>query len=159
MERIYTVSVAHCIACGKCELACAFAHGSEGRPARTRINILRRAAEVGTPVVCFQCHDAACVAVCPTDALVRNPRTGAIDVVRERCILCRMCVAACPFGNMLWDETYHCVQKCDLCGGEPRCVPFCPTGALRYVAAEEAAVPLPPLERGASTTEGGGRQP
>ena len=39
MKMIYKVSVERCIACGKCELACAFAHGSEGRPAATRINI------------------------------------------------------------------------------------------------------------------------
>ena len=149
MEMIFKVAVSRCIACGKCELACAFAHGSEGRPAATRINIHRRGIEVGTPVVCLQCHDAACVAVCPTLALDRNPATGAIDMVRSRCIQCRMCVAACPFGNMLWDEVYRCVQKCDLCQGNPRCVPFCPTEALSYVAAEEAAVRPEPLDRAA----------
>lgn len=142
---IYRVNVERCIACGKCELACAFGHGSEGRPAATRINIHRRGPELGTPVVCFQCHDAACAAVCPTQALVRNPITGAIDVLYERCIVCRMCVAACPFGNMIWDEPYHRVAKCDLCGGAPKCVPFCPTGALEYVPAEGAAVRPEPL--------------
>lgn len=139
MKMIYKVSVERCIACGKCELACAFAHGSEGKPSTSRINIYRRGPELGVPVVCFQCDDAACVAVCPTGALERNPETGAIDMIRSRCISCRMCVSACPFGNMLWDETYHCVQKCDLCGGEPKCVPFCPTGALSYVPAIEVA--------------------
>jgi carbon-monoxide dehydrogenase iron sulfur subunit len=146
MDRIYTVTVERCIACGKCELACAFAHGSEGKPAASRINILRRGPEVGTPVVCFQCHDAACAAACPTEALVRNEATGAIDMVRDRCISCRYCVAACPFGNMLWDDTYHIVQKCDLCGGEPRCVPFCPTGALQYLPADRAAEMPKPRE-------------
>jgi anaerobic carbon-monoxide dehydrogenase iron sulfur subunit len=148
MERIYKVSVERCIACGKCELACAFAHGSEGKPSKTRINIYRRGPELGTPVVCFQCHDAACVAICPTEALVRNAATGSVDMARERCISCRMCVAACPFGNMLWDEAYHCVQKCDLCGGDPKCVPFCPTGALAYVAGDVAAQRPEELVRG-----------
>jgi Fe-S-cluster-containing hydrogenase component 2 len=146
MNKIFTVTVDHCVACGKCELACAFAHGSEGRPARSRINIYRRGPELGTPVVCFQCHEAGCVAACPSEALVRNERTGSIDMVRERCIKCRMCVAACPFGNMLWDETYGIVQKCDLCGGDPRCVPFCPTAALRYLPAEEAAKRPAPVD-------------
>ena len=147
MEMIFRVNVQRCIACGKCELACAFAHGSEGRPSKTRINIFRRGPELGTPVVCFQCGDPACAAICPTGALVRNEATGAIDMDRDRCISCRMCVAACPFGNMLWDEAYHCVQKCDLCGGDPKCVPFCPTGALEYVPAEEAAERPEPLIR------------
>jgi Fe-S-cluster-containing hydrogenase component 2 len=154
MEMIFTVAVERCIACGKCELACAFAHGSEGRPSRTRINIHRRGPELGTPVVCFQCHEAACAKVCPTQALQRSPETGAIEMVRERCVLCRTCVAACPFGNMLWDETYHCVQKCDLCGGDPRCVPFCPTGALSWLPADQAARPPEPLERELAAVEG-----
>ena len=145
MTKIYRVTIERCIACGKCELACAFAHGSEGKPSKTRINIFRRGPELGTPVVCFQCDDAACASICPTQALVRNEATGAIDMARDRCITCRLCVAACPFGNMLWDEAYQCVQKCDLCGGDPKCVPFCPTHALEYVPAAEAAVTPEPL--------------
>ena len=134
MERIYKVSVERCIACGKCELACAFAHGSEGKPAKTRINIFRRGPELGTPVVCFQCArrrlrrdlpDRGARSATPSPA----PSTWCASAASS----CRMCVAACPFGNMLWDEAYHCVQKCDLCGGDPKCVPFCPTGALAYV--------------------------
>ena len=117
MKMIFKVSVERCIACGKCELACAFAHGSEGRPAKTRINIHRRGPELGTPIVCFQCDDAACAAV--------------------------------------WDETYHCVQKCDLCGGDPRCVPFCPTGAISWVPIEEAVIPPEPLDRESLTFETG----
>ena len=144
---VYKVSVERCIACGKCELACAFAHGSEGKPAKTRINIFRRGPELGTPVVCFQCHDAACAVICPTAAILRNGVTGALEVHYERCIGCRMCVPACPFGNMLWDEPYHRVAKCDLCGGDPKCVPFCPTGALQYVPAEEANLRPAPLVR------------
>ena len=139
MDRIFRVTNERCIACGKCELACAFGHGSEGRPSKARINIFRRGPETGIPVVCLQCDAAACVTVCPTAALARNEHTGAIDMLRERCVNCRMCVVACPFGNMLWDEAYHTVQKCDLCGGAPKCVPFCPTHALEYVPADRAA--------------------
>ena len=58
-----------------------------------------------------------------------------------------MCVAACPFGNMLWDDVYHCVQKCDLCGGEPRCVPFCPTGAIAWVEGQQFAEEAKALEK------------
>ncbi len=157
MKMIYKVTVERCIACGKCELACAFAHGSEGKPSKTRINIFKRGPELGTPVVCFQCDDAACAAACPTQALVRNEETGAIEMDRDRCILCRLCVAACPFGNMLWDEAYHLVQKCDLCGGDPKCVPFCPTHALEYVPCEEAPKRPEPLawESGAKEMRAG----
>lgn len=133
MERIFRVIIGRCIACRKCEVACSFAHGADGKPSKSRINIVQRGPEKGIPIVCLQCDSAACVAACPVKALARNEETGAIEVLRDRCIRCRTCVAACPFGNMLWDETFECVQKCDLCGGEPRCVPYCPSGALAYV--------------------------
>ncbi|MFC2172783.1 4Fe-4S dicluster domain-containing protein [Acidobacteriota bacterium] len=133
MEQLFTVTISKCIACGKCELACAFAHARDGIPAKSRIHVTRRGVEAGTPVVCFQCDEAACATACPVDALVRNVSTGAIDVLYDRCIGCRMCVAACPFGNMHCDERFDSVQKCDLCGGNPRCVPFCPTRAIDYV--------------------------
>lgn len=139
-RRIFVVEVEKCIACGKCEIACAFAHGSPSRPSRSRIHIVRKGPEVGIPVVCIQCDEAECVKVCPVGALARNEVSGAIEMLRARCIRCRHCVQACPFGNILWDDTYHCVQKCDLCGGEPRCVPFCPAGAIAYVPAERVAV-------------------
>lgn len=135
MSYIFHVNVARCIGCGKCELACAFAHGSNGAPGETRIHVVRRGPEAGLPLVCLQCDDAACVAVCPADALSRNPHTGAIELAGDRCLRCRACVAACPFGNITWDARQRIPVKCDLCGGEPRCVAFCPTATLEYMKA------------------------
>ena len=53
---------------------------------------------------------------------------------------------------MLWDVEYGVVQKCDLCGGNPRCVPFCPTGALQYLPAGQAARKPDPGPREAAAT-------
>ena len=139
MDRIFRVIIERCVACGKCELACAFAHGEEGRPGPSRIRIHRRGPDLGTPVVCLQCDQAGCKAACPVDAIRWNDTTGALEVSADRCIRCRSCVAACPFGNIAWDEGRRRVEKCDLCGGDPRCVPFCPTRALEYVPAGRAA--------------------
>ncbi|HEY3352893.1 MAG TPA: 4Fe-4S dicluster domain-containing protein [Polyangia bacterium] len=138
MDRMLHVHVRRCLGCGKCELACAFGHGDSGAPGVPRIQVLRRGPEAGTPVTCLQCHDAACVAVCPTGALARHPGTGAITLQDERCVHCRACVLACPFGNMVWDPAAARVAKCDLCGGAPRCAAFCPNGALVYARAPAA---------------------
>lgn len=132
MDRIFRVSVERCVACGKCELACAFGHGRNGLPAAARIRVLRRGPERGIPLTCLQCHDAACVAVCSVGALVRDSETGAVTLAEARCVRCGLCIAACPFGNMVPEDDGRPV-KCDLCGGAPRCVPFCPTGALEYL--------------------------
>ena len=55
----------------------------------------------------------------------------------EKCIGCRMCVSACPFGSMSFDETQRKVLKCDLCDGDPTCVKFCQHNALQYLDAAE----------------------
>jgi Fe-S-cluster-containing hydrogenase component 2 len=133
IPRIFRVSVPRCIACGKCELACAFAHGHDGRPGTARIRVLRRGPEQGIPLTCLQCVDAACVAVCPVGALSRDPESGAVLLSETRCVRCGLCLAACFFGNMVTDDDGR-PAKCDLCGGSPRCVPFCPTAALEYLA-------------------------
>ena len=68
MDGIFRVSIDRCIACGKCELACAFSHGRNGQPGAARIHVLRRGPERGIPLTCLQCHDAACVAKNSSDA-------------------------------------------------------------------------------------------
>jgi Fe-S-cluster-containing dehydrogenase component len=66
------------------------------------------------------------------DALRRNEATGAVELNLERCVKCMACIAACPFGCALVDETHDEVVKCDLCRGNPACARFCPTKALVY---------------------------
>jgi Fe-S-cluster-containing hydrogenase component 2 len=108
--------------------------------ARARIAIFPRPAvkpaeTSGTPVTCLQCDDAACVRVCQVGALQRSPVTGAIEIDQARCVRCKMCVTACPFGGMGIDTKSNRVIKCDLCDGDPQCVRFCFPGALQFVEA------------------------
>jgi Fe-S-cluster-containing hydrogenase component 2 len=131
------VAVERCNGCGNCEMACAFVHASDGTPGRSRVHVIREAtpeARHGLPILCLQCGDAACVAACPAGALTRNEATDAIELHEERCIRCRSCVGACPFGNMAWEARHHAPAKCDLCGGDPWCAKFCPTGTLTFVS-------------------------
>jgi carbon-monoxide dehydrogenase iron sulfur subunit len=145
-DMIFIVDVEKCIACQKCEIACAVHHVKEMNAARARIAVVPRPSTkageaAGTPVTCLQCDDAACVRACQVAALTRNPVTGAIEIDHARCVRCKMCVPACPFGNMSWDEPLRQVAKCDLCGGMPQCALACPTGALKYRPAVELVQP------------------
>ncbi len=64
------------------------------------------------PRPCFQCENAPCLNVCPVGATFRN-KEGVILVDQDRCIGCRFCMAACPYGARYfnWDEPPEAAQK------------------------------------------------
>ncbi len=133
-KKLLHVYPQRCTACRNCEIACSFAHPIDGKAGVARIKAFGdKEGRVGHNqiVVCMQCEDAACVSACPANALWRNPDTGAIYLLEERCIRCHSCVAACPFGNMR-PQADEFPSKCDVCGGDPACVKFCPANALEY---------------------------
>ncbi|MBI4702553.1 MAG: 4Fe-4S dicluster domain-containing protein [Deltaproteobacteria bacterium] len=131
-RRLY-VTPSRCTACRTCELACAFRHSGaavSAQAARISAHVVVPE-KSNVPMVCLQCEEAACVKVCPTAALARHEGTGAIAVAQDKCVGCRQCVAACPFGQARFDEARLKAYKCDLCGGvDPACAAFCPTRAL-----------------------------
>jgi Fe-S-cluster-containing dehydrogenase component len=70
------------------------------------------------------------------NALKKNQETGIVDYDQDACIGCRMCVSACPFGNISYDRQAKAVLKCDVCEGAPECALFCPTDAIQWVRAD-----------------------
>jgi len=85
---------------------------------------------------CQQCEDAACMNVCPAKAIYLEESTGAKIIDQNKCIGCKMCMIACPFGAVTLDPLSNKVSKCDLCVGDPACAKFCATGAIRYLPAD-----------------------
>ncbi|QSZ67557.1 4Fe-4S dicluster domain-containing protein [Methanofollis aquaemaris] len=139
-ENLLLITPEKCIGCGTCELACSVGHEGEFRPATSRISVHRFEAGVNVPMTCLQCDKPACVAGCPTGALEKDTETGLVNVIASKCIGCRMCVMACPFGNISYSMAAKKPLKCDQCDGSPMCVEFCPTNAIEYLPADTATI-------------------
>jgi Fe-S-cluster-containing hydrogenase component 2 len=117
-------------------MACSVEHTGVNSPSRSRIHVIKWPLEgFELPMLCQQCEEAPCIAVCPKDALSRDATMGRVTLDYDLCIGCKMCVTACPFGGMGIDAVARQVIKCDLCDGNPACVRFCDPGALEFVPA------------------------
>jgi anaerobic carbon-monoxide dehydrogenase iron sulfur subunit len=137
MAKMLAVEPKRCTNCRLCELACSMKKAGEFSPLKSRIRVNSYPeAHAYIPLACFQCSDAPCVAVCPSGALAQGQGLVAHDP--DRCIGCRMCMLACPFGVMSFDSTRGVTVKCDTCGGDPECVRFCAPGALEYREADSS---------------------
>ena len=137
MQRSLHIDPGKCTGCLQCELACSYENEGVFNPAKSRIKVFTFHEEGRfVPYTCTQCADAWCMDACPTDAIVINSLTGSKDVVADRCVGCKVCTVACPFGTVNYNQATGKVIKCDLCGGDPACAKACPTAAITYVDAD-----------------------
>jgi len=133
-KKIMIVAPEKCTGCRNCELVCSVKHNGVSNPAMARIHVVKwDDTNPYIPMRCQHCEDAPCMAVCPREAIFRNEELDSVSINHDRCIGCKMCVSACPFGAMGWNPKRGRVFKCDLCHGEPQCVRFCDTKAVDYV--------------------------
>ncbi len=96
------------------------------------------------PRSCLHCEDAACVTVCPTGASYKREEDGIVLVNEDKCIGCKLCSWACPYGAREYDSDAGVMKKCTLCVDRiyndnlpltervPACVSTCPAGARHY---------------------------
>ncbi|HAS1787205.1 4Fe-4S dicluster domain-containing protein [Enterobacter hormaechei] len=137
MNRFILADPEKCIGCRTCEVACMMSHQDAAAPdaLTSRIRVVK-GGTFTTAVGCHQCEDAPCANVCPTGAIRRTAGAWLVDQVR--CIGCKSCMVACPFGAMQVRYVAERARalKCDLCAhreGGPACVEACPTRALSCV--------------------------
>ncbi len=127
-----------CDGCGKCIEACVEACGGGTAPGEARIDLFWDRDEQKYQVnLCRQCGQPKCIPVCPAGALSKDLVTGVVEWDENRCVDCRLCTLACPYGGVTWNPLTDRVMKCELCGGDPACVKSCTRDALELTKAWE----------------------
>lgn len=115
-------------------------------------------------ILCNHCDSPPCVKVCPTQATWKR-EDGIVMMDMHRCIGCRYCMAACPYGSRSFNwrdprpaikeidkdfptRSRGVVEKCNFCaerlakGKIPICSEVCPEKALIFGDLEDADSPL-----------------
>jgi Fe-S-cluster-containing dehydrogenase component len=122
-----------CTGCQICQLTCSELTTGAYNPRQALLEVLvSQDGLVHRPVVCQQCQNAYCQAVCPAGAVSLWDTIGAVVIDPDVCTGCGLCARYCPLG-VIRVEPGRGARKCHLCGGDPACVKACPTGALEKV--------------------------
>lgn len=156
------INLDRCTGCNTCAMACKMQNNVPMGMAWNRVLNEECEFEVGVqgtyphvsrahlPVACQHCENPACLRVCPTGATYKDDK-GRVEIDYDKCIGCRMCLAACPYTGVRsfnWEEPAyyadfalgdadaakhekHTVEKCIFCtqrvarGEQPACVADC----------------------------------
>ena len=117
--------------CKKCVIKCSYFYHPDNN------GILPVAELVTYALVCRKCEEPHCVNACPVEALEQQKDKDKILIRHNmRCISCKSCSHACPYGTIYPELVPLLVQGCDFCldrrseKDEPLCIKSCPYGAL-----------------------------
>ncbi len=138
IRRAILVDVSKCAGCGECTQACQKANAQPSHDAKrfdqdTFTYLTDRGNGVFVRRLCMHCQQPSCVSVCPVGALSKTA-AGPVTYEPERCMGCRYCMVACPFGvpTYEWRSRAPRVRKCEMCKTRksgPACAEACPAEA------------------------------
>ncbi len=151
MKAAILTDTTKCIGCSECVLACKKTHhlkedvprrwdSNDGLSARNWTAVIGRPDDKFVRKQCRHCLEPACVSACPVGAMHKT-KLGPVVYDSAKCIGCRYCMMACPFGipRYEWSSVVPYVRKCILCydtrlkyGRQPACTEVCPTKATIF---------------------------
>jgi formate dehydrogenase iron-sulfur subunit len=150
MNAAILTDTTKCIGCNECVIACKKVNHLEpdlprrwdlpdGLSSRNWTSVVGGPEHSFVRKQCRHCLEPACASACPVGALSKTA-AGAVVYDSEKCMGCRYCMMACPYGipRYDWEQTVPYVRKCILCyerirsGGRPGCTEACPTKATIF---------------------------
>src|SRR5512142_354251 len=147
-EKALLVDITKCIGCRACESTCKQAHNFPDRVDTelnsTAFTVVQEREGKFVRRMCQHCEEPACASACPVGGITKTVQ-GAVRYDGSKCIGCRYCMIACPFGvpKYEWSKLAPYVTKCDMCaervmaGQQTLCAEACPTGATTFGSREE----------------------
>lgn len=120
--------------CEQCKIECSYYYHQQS-PGN---NGIISCAELATyAVICRRCEEPHCVNACPVEALEQQKEKNKLLIRHQmRCISCKCCSHACPYGTIYPENVPFLIHNCDFCldrrdqAHEPLCIKTCPYGAL-----------------------------
>ncbi len=150
MKAAILTDTTKCIGCSECEFACKKENHlasdiprnwdrDDGLSARNWTSLVEGPGHTFVRKQCRHCVDPACVSACPVAALHKTS-AGPVVYDDSRCMGCRYCMMACPYGipRYDWDAAVPYVRKCIFCyerlseGRQPACTEACPAKATIF---------------------------
>ncbi|MFH1022729.1 MAG: 4Fe-4S dicluster domain-containing protein [Planctomycetota bacterium] len=137
MAKRLFIDMFQCDMCEECTVRCDYMYQSTVTDHGLRD--LREA--VTFQIICRRCENPSCVAACRFQALERQA-DGVIRRHNMRCVSCKCCSHACPFGTIYPELTLFYAVRCDYClgrleTGDARCLSTCARKAVSWREVEE----------------------
>jgi len=109
LKKLY-IDLDKCLDCAEEKCSCSY----NFHPGNNGIISLREMASFA--VICRKCEQGTCVLSCPKEALEKK-EDGVLKRYNMRCVACKSCTLACPFGTIIPELIPYKVSGCDFCIG------------------------------------------
>lgn len=145
-----------CTGCKVCQVACqdkndlpagllwrrVFQYGGGGWTQQGNVKVPNNIFVYSVSTACMHCEEPKCAEVCPAAAITKRD-DGVVLIDQDKCIGCRYCQWACPYGAVQFREDLGVMSKCTFCedllaqGQNPACVDACVMRALDFGELDE----------------------